>query len=142
MKNRIASILLGGMILLGTWVGAAAATPGATPSVTQVVAPQPAADASLPRSDFTQRAMTRMQVWRQQLDAFDARAAAEGQKDSDAAEAALKQAWPRTQAGAAKLETASAEDWAAAKAKFQDALNDFGGAWKKFRAGHDKPTTP
>ena len=137
MKSFRVSLMLAGTILLGALPAA-----GQSPSPDAPLATGAASDASPGHATYLEKARTDLQEWRRQLDAFDAKAEAEGRADGRAAADRLDLAWARTQTEAAKLQAAGADGWARAKASFEDTSRDFTETFDQVRPKHTVPATP
>jgi hypothetical protein len=123
MRIIIASIVIAPLMLSGALREAAAQS---TPSSAST---QAAAD----RDTYAQQTRDSMQQWQQKLQTFGETAKAKGQEAGSAAQSDLNKAWADAQVQAHKVETASAEGWATAKASFEKASQGLADAWNKVR---------
>lgn len=91
-----------------------------------------ASEASSPHRDaYLQIRRAEVREWRFRLDKFVDGAAMEPQEARKSAAANLNKAWSKTSDAAARLETASAEDWGSAKGSFKKASDELAAAWSK-----------
>lgn len=105
---------------------------GVPPAAGQAAAP-PAMAAAPDRGSYLQRAEAELDGWRMKLDGMEDKAEATGQAAATAAEADLRTAWVRTEAGARTLRTATAAEWGEAKSSYEQASRDLQRAWDKSR---------
>ena len=80
---------------------------------------------------YLQRVQVEMDGWRLKLHGMADRAEATGQETATAAKADLRAAWSKTEAGASKLQTATAAGWDDAKSSFEQASQDLQHAWDR-----------
>jgi hypothetical protein len=121
-------ILIGSLFLVSTVPEAVAQV--ASDNHVQVVA---TGDSNADRDGYAQNARNEMQVWRKQLDQFDEKAKARGQKAGSAAENELQAAWTETAAGAQKLQSVGADGWEEAKMSYEKASSHLAEAWDRIR---------
>ena len=80
---------------------------------------------------YLQRVQAEMDGWRLKLHGLADQAQATGQETATTAKADLRTAWSRTEAGASKLQTATAAGWDDAKSSFEQASQDLQHAWDR-----------
>ena len=80
---------------------------------------------------YLQRVQAEMDGWRLKLHGMADQAQATGQETATAAKADLRAAWSRTEAGASKLQTATAAGWDDARSSFEQASQDLQHAWDR-----------
>jgi len=123
-------LAVGGLCLAGAVPTMAQTTqPAASPGT--IAAPAATYDS------YIATARTTLHGWRVELDAFDAKAMAEGRSDSHAAAGRLKLAWANAEAEAGKLRVTSATEWDRAKLSFEAASRAFSTEFDKVRPAHD-----
>lgn len=105
---------------------------GVPPAAGQAAAP-PGMAAAPNRGSYLQRAEAELDGWRMRLDGMEDKAEATGQAAATAAEADLRTAWVRTEAGARNLRTATAAEWDEARSSYEQASRDLQRAWDKSR---------
>jgi hypothetical protein len=129
MRLLNATTVIGSLMLIGA-LPAAAGQPSSSGTHIQL-----AADGTSPidRDTYTRKTQDDMQEWRQKLHAFDEKAKAKGRQVDNAAENELNAAWVSTQAGARKLQIATAEGWESAKASYEKSSGELAHAWDKIR---------
>jgi hypothetical protein len=124
-----ASIVVGSLMLIGA-LPAGADQQGSSNAHTQWTA---VGGSSADHDTYAQKVRGDMQDWQQRLQAFGEKAKSQGRQADNATANALNAAWSRTQEGAHKLQTATAEGWESAKASYEKASNDLAGAWARIR---------
>jgi hypothetical protein len=128
MRILAALIVTGPLMLLAALPAAGQSKSTDTPAQVTVDG-----NSTAEKDTYTQKVRDELRDWQQKLDAFGEKAKANGQRVDDAAEHDLREAWIKTQAEGAKLQTAAAEGWADAKASFEKADRELADAWDKVR---------
>ena len=126
-------LMLGGLAAVG-------ALPAASQTTPQDVNTNTNTSTEPTHESYLQMARAELQEWRQERDAFNTKALAEGHADSLAASNMLNVAWANTKAEAGKLEVAGANDWEDAKASFEVASHKFVAAYNEAR--HEPDGSP
>lgn len=104
---------------------ARAADSGAQPQPVEAAAPV------AERGATVQKARDDLNDWRKKLDAYAETAKAESQTARTQAAEDLDKAWTKTKDAAARLENASADEWASAKAEFKKESDALAARWAK-----------
>lgn len=126
MKSLLHIFIVAPLALAG--VAPASADPGAQAQPVEATAP--AAD----RSATVEKAKAQLSDWRIKLDAYAEKVRVESQPARTEAAEDLNKAWAKTKDAAARLETASAAEWANAKAEFNKQSDAMAASWAK--TGH------
>ena len=129
MRLLTASIVIGPLMLIGALPAAAGQLNSSDTHIQLAADSHSTAD----RDTYTQRTRDDMRQWQQKLHDFSENAKAKGQQTGNAADNDLNAAWTKTQAEADKLQAASAEGWASAKASYEKASRELADAWDKVR---------
>ena len=108
-------------------LGVAAAWPAAG----QPAPHSPVASVPSDHTAYLQRVQAEMDGWRLRLHGMADQAQATGQETATAARADLRAAWSRTEAGASKLQAATAAGWDDAKSSFEQASQELQHAWDR-----------
>jgi hypothetical protein len=135
MRLPVSFAIAAALLASGALAAAAATRPppvGAPPAALRAT---PVADAQTDRDSFTSKAEAEISDWQRKFDDVAHKAKAKGEEGSDAASRALDQAWVRTKEASAQLESAGAEGWDKAKARFQAASHDLAAEWHKVYPG-------
>jgi hypothetical protein len=125
MKSLLHIFIVAPLALVG--VAPALADSG---SPSQTVEAAPASD----RSATLEKAKAQLSDWRIKLDAYAEKVRVESQPARTEAAEDLNKAWAKTKDAAARLETASAAEWANAKAEFNKESDALAASWAK--TGH------
>ncbi len=124
MKNLIASVMAGSLVLM-------AAFPAAGQAARLVDSNASVHDLANDRATYIQGARREVEEWRQKLHDLSDGARAKATEANKAALDDLTRAWTRTEAASRKLETAGADDWQIAKTSYKTASRKLVLAWHK-----------
>jgi hypothetical protein len=130
MRMRIASIVIGSLVLIGA-LPAAAGQSTISPSASAHVRLAANGDATVDRDTYMHRARDEMQEWQRRLHSFNEKAEARGERAGNAAEHDLNKAWTKAEAASRKLQTVGSEGWESAKTSFEKASHELAEAWHK-----------
>lgn len=106
---------------------------GVAPASAEPARSAPAAAPVADRGATLQKAREDLNDWRLKLDAFAEKAKTQSQAARAEAAEDLNTAWRKTKDAAARLETASAAEWASAKAEFKKESEAMAASWAKVR---------
>ncbi len=106
---------------------------GVAPASAEPARSAPAAAPVADRGATLQKAREDLNDWRLKLDAFAEKAKTQCQAARAEAAEDLNTAWRKTKDAAARLETASAAEWASAKAKFKKESEAIAASWAKVK---------
>jgi len=123
MKSLLHIFIIAPLMLAG--VAPASADPAAQPK--PVEAATPAAD----HNATIEKAKAQLSDWRIKLDAYAEKAKTESQPKRTEAAEDLNKAWAKTKDATARLETASATEWADAKVEFNKDYDAMAASWAK-----------
>jgi hypothetical protein len=123
MKNLIASVMAGSLVLM-------AALPGAGQAA-RLVSNVSVHDSTNDRRTYIQGARREVEQWRQKLHDFSDSARAKATEANATALDDLTRAWTRTEAASRRLENAGANDWRSAKISYRTASRKLVLAWHK-----------
>ncbi len=123
MITRLAPIAAAALLL---GVAGAQAAPAAPP-------PQ-AAPQSATHEDYMRQAKQHFERWQQRMADWSQQAKAKGSKISAAARRDLDHAWTNGKVDWDKLQTAAPQDWAKARARFEEASRQLQRHWQDLQA--------
>ncbi len=123
MKSLLHIFIIAPLMLAG--VAPASADPAA--QAQPVEAATPAAD----HNATIEKAKAQLSDWRIKLDAYAEKAKTESQPKRTEAAEDLNKAWAKTKDATARLETASAAEWADAKVEFNKDYDAMAASWAK-----------
>ena len=126
MKSLMHIFIVAPLVLAG--VAPASADPAAQAKPVEATAP--VAD----RSATVDKAKAQLSDWRIKLDAYAEKIRVESEPARTEAAEGLNKAWAKTKDAEARLETASAAEWANAKAEFNKDYDAMAARWAKI--GH------
>lgn len=129
MRNFIAPLLLGTLVLAGASPAVAQSKPASNQGVS--VGAAHTRDAAAERESYTQKAQADVRIWQQKLHDFDAKAQIKATEAQASASKDLDKAWTETKTASARLETAGEKDWNSAKASFKTASDKLAVSWHK-----------
>ena len=118
--------IIAAVAMLGLLAAAATWPAAGQPAPHSIVASVPS-----DHTAYLQRVQAEMDGWRLKLHGMADQAQATGQETATAARADLRAAWSRTEAGASKLQTATAAGWDDAKSSFEQASQELQHAWDR-----------
>jgi len=124
MKNLIASVLVGSLVLM-------AALPAAGQTARLVDSNASIHHSANDRATYIQGVRHEVEEWRQKLHDFSDSAQAKATEANKAALDDLSKAWTRTEAASRRLENAGADDWQIAKTSYKTASRKLVLAWHK-----------
>ena len=128
MKTLMHVFIVAPLALIGV---APASAEEARPASSEHVRPAPAAAPVAERGATLQKARDTLKDWRLKLDAYAEKAKTESQASRADAVEDLNKAWTKTRDATARLETASAAEWASAKAEFNKESDAMAASWAK-----------
>jgi hypothetical protein len=105
-----------------------ATTPAPVPGLQKTAAESGSVD----EKTYTQAQKPRMAQWRQDIDEFDDRVETKTTRAGKAAKLELASAWGSVERASAALGATSGDEWSAAKASYERAVNSLEATWTKF----------
>ena len=131
MRILAASIAIGSLMAIGVLPAAAASQVNFVAGSGGSIRLAAASASTAERDTYTQKARNEMQEWQRKLHDFGGRTQAGASEVHAKATSDLNRAWSETKDASARLETASAEDWARAKTSFRKAADRLAVAWHR-----------
>ena len=132
MRMRIASIVIGSLVLIGA-LPAAAGQSTFSPGAGAPIRLAASGDSTVDRDTYLQKARNEMREWRRKLHDFSIKAEANGKEAGKTAKTDLNKAWVKTEAASRKLQTAGDEGWDHAKTSFEEASRELADTWHRIR---------